>query len=200
MQQKAAATYNASPVIAIPNGMRHFKMVQNISYVRDFIDYVISSSNSLHYCWNLLQVQRHITCPRRLLLPLLVQKQKVTRSLPWDVTSTSSPDQIGTVCWKATIKAPSTMISRTAVRPMILCDQAFPLISCLVNPFSHRANFTEDMESLDYQLSKVRRAVENTFGRLKARFRFIIKWMECNLCNISSSFSRAACSITYAKN
>ncbi|XP_077506773.1 uncharacterized protein LOC144115991 [Amblyomma americanum] len=71
-----------------------------------------------------------------------------------------------------TFQAPAVVIGGTAVPPLILCDQAFRLTSHLIKPFSHSAHLDADMKKLKYHTLKARRVVGNTFGRLKARFRF----------------------------
>lgn len=80
-------------------------------------------------------------------------------------------------------QAPVAHINGVAVPPLILCDQAFPLTSNLIKPFSHGARLDDDMRLFNYHLSKARRVVENAFGRMKARFRFTMKRLECDLDN-----------------
>ncbi|XP_077519844.1 uncharacterized protein LOC144129588 [Amblyomma americanum] len=65
-------------------------------------------------------------------------------------------------------RQPRAIMGGTAVPPVILCDQAFPLSTNLMKPFSHRANLTDDKRLFNYCLSKARRVVEYAFGRLKA--------------------------------
>ncbi|XP_070390818.1 uncharacterized protein [Dermacentor albipictus] len=91
-------------------------------------------------------------------------------------------------------RRPLATISGTAVPPLILCDQAFPLTVNLIKPFSHRAQLSEEQRLFNYNLSKARRIVENAFGRLKARFRFILKRMECNIDN-ARLVIRACCAL-----
>ncbi|KAL1417811.1 hypothetical protein MTO96_006068 [Rhipicephalus appendiculatus] len=89
-------------------------------------------------------------------------------------------------------RRPLLTISGTVVPPLILCDQAFPLTGNLLKPFSHRAQLSNEQRLFNYNLSKARRIVENAFGRLKARFRFIMKRMECEIDN-SRLAIRACC-------
>ncbi|KAH7967949.1 uncharacterized protein LOC119381906 [Rhipicephalus sanguineus] len=89
-------------------------------------------------------------------------------------------------------RRPLLTISGTAAPPLILCDQAFPLTANLIKPFSHRAQLSNEQRLFNYNLSKARRIVENAFGRLKARFRFIMKRMECDL-DTSRLAIRACC-------
>ncbi|XP_064475764.1 uncharacterized protein LOC135389661 [Ornithodoros turicata] len=80
-------------------------------------------------------------------------------------------------------QAPVATMNGVAVPPLILCDQAFPLTSHLVKPFRHRARLDDDMRRFNYHLSKAGRIVENAFGRMKARFRYTMKRLECDLDN-----------------
>ncbi|XP_077552785.1 uncharacterized protein LOC144167380 [Haemaphysalis longicornis] len=80
-------------------------------------------------------------------------------------------------------QTPVANISGTAVPPLILCDQAFPLTPNLIKPFSHRSQLDDGQRRFNYELSRSRRIVENAFGRMKARFRFLLKRMECDIDN-----------------
>ncbi|KAL1483809.1 hypothetical protein MTO96_050185 [Rhipicephalus appendiculatus] len=80
-------------------------------------------------------------------------------------------------------KASLATIGSTAVPPLILCDQAFPLIPNLMKPFGQRGALSEAEKCFNYHLSAARRIVENAFGRLKARFRFTAKRMESRVEN-----------------
>ncbi|XP_070386644.1 uncharacterized protein [Dermacentor albipictus] len=89
-------------------------------------------------------------------------------------------------------KAPVAAVGTTAVPPIILCDQAFPLTPNLMKPFGHRTVISEAERNFNCHLSGARRIVENAFGRLKARFRFIAKRMECSVGNARLAI-RACC-------
>ncbi|XP_049273736.1 uncharacterized protein LOC125759317 [Rhipicephalus sanguineus] len=91
----------------------------------------------------------------------------------------------------AHFKSPQAMIEGTRVAPIILCDQAFPLTGNLMKPFANPQDGTPE-RVFNYNLSRTRRIVENAFGRLKARFRFVAKRMDCHLPN-SKRAIRAAC-------
>lgn len=88
-------------------------------------------------------------------------------------------------------RSPVVVIEGTAVEPVILCDQAFPLTTHLLKPYANASSETREA-SFNYNLSKTRRIAENAFGRLKARFRFIMKRMECHLQSAKRAI-RAAC-------
>ncbi|XP_050028799.1 uncharacterized protein [Dermacentor andersoni] len=88
-------------------------------------------------------------------------------------------------------QAPTATISGVVVPPLILCDQAFPLTSNLMKPFK---SFGENdlHRSYNYNLSRSRRIVENAFGRLKARFRLVLKKMDADITNVPM-IVRACC-------
>ncbi|XP_077497472.1 uncharacterized protein LOC144108065 [Amblyomma americanum] len=77
-------------------------------------------------------------------------------------------------------QSPVSVIEGVAVAAVVLCDQAFPLTSNLLKPFANALSCSKEAQ-FNYILSKTRRIVENAFGRLKARFRFVMKRMECKL-------------------
>ncbi|XP_070385468.1 uncharacterized protein [Dermacentor albipictus] len=89
------------------------------------------------------------------------------------------------------LDSPVIMIEGAAITPLILCDQAFPLTATLLKPFPSASPGTPEA-AYNYNLSKTRRIVENAFGRLKARFRFVMKRQECKLPNAKQAI-RAAC-------
>ncbi|XP_064479093.1 uncharacterized protein LOC135392307 [Ornithodoros turicata] len=88
-------------------------------------------------------------------------------------------------------RSPVTTIEETPVAPVILCDQAFPLTTNLLKPFPNPPKETPQA-MFNYNLSRTTRVVENAFGRLKARFRFVMKRMECRLPTAKRAI-RAAC-------
>ncbi|XP_037570302.2 uncharacterized protein LOC119450898 [Dermacentor silvarum] len=89
--------------------------------------------------------------------------------------------------------SPQAIIEDTRVAPVILCDQAFPLTEHLMKPFANPRDGTAE-RVFNYNLSRTRRIVENAFGRMKARFRFVAKRIECRLPN-SKRAIRAACTL-----
>lgn len=88
-------------------------------------------------------------------------------------------------------KTPVSVIEGTTVAPIILCDQAFPLTANLQKPFANAVTGSRE-RMFNYQLSRTRRIVENAFGRLKARFRYTSKRMECKIKTAKQAI-RAAC-------
>ncbi|KAH9361143.1 hypothetical protein HPB48_003005 [Haemaphysalis longicornis] len=68
--------------------------------------------------------------------------------------------QLATAVEGPLFRAPLAVISGTAVPPLILCDQAFPLTPNLVKPFPHRGQLSEEQKTYNYHLSRSRRIVE----------------------------------------
>ncbi|XP_042149020.1 protein ALP1-like [Ixodes scapularis] len=90
-------------------------------------------------------------------------------------------------------RAPLVTVNGAVVPPLILCDQAFPLTSNLLKPYPRKGLKDSSPEaSFNKQLSGARRIVENAFGRVKARFRCIMKRMECHVDN-ARVIIRACC-------
>ncbi|CAN7977956.1 unnamed protein product [Ixodes persulcatus] len=82
----------------------------------------------------------------------------------------------------------------TEIPPLVLCDQAFPLTRNLMKPFPHSLNHPQGKGDFNYALSKARRVVENAFGRLKARFRIVLKRMEMRIDHVNTVV-RACCTL-----
>ncbi|XP_040066534.1 uncharacterized protein LOC120840195 [Ixodes scapularis] len=83
-----------------------------------------------------------------------------------------------------TFQKPMITINGTAVPPVILCDQVFPLTPNLLKPYP-RKDVTDNSTQAGFnkRLSAARKIVENAIGRVKARFRLILKRMECDVNN-----------------
>ena len=52
---------------------------------------------------------------------------------------------------------------------VLLGGAAYPLKTCLLKPYTNRANLTAAQRVFNYRLSRARIAIESTFGRLKGR-------------------------------
>lgn len=57
----------------------------------------------------------------------------------------------------------------------IIGDSAYPLSTFLIKPFDHNVSLSEDVKRFNYCISRARILSENAFGRLKARWRRLMK-------------------------
>ena len=57
----------------------------------------------------------------------------------------------------------------------IIGDSAYPMDTWLIKPFTDNPSLTADQKYFNYRLSRARIVVENGFGRLKARWRRLMK-------------------------
>lgn len=65
----------------------------------------------------------------------------------------------------------------------IIGDGAFPLMECLMKPYLIHAQMPEKEKNFNKRLSRARVAVEDAFGRLKGRWRILIKQSEFDVEN-----------------
>ena len=74
----------------------------------------------------------------------------------------------------------------------LIGDSAYPLTTWLMKPFPHHSNLTPSQKSYNFHLSRARIVVENAFGRLKARWRRLMKRNDMNIDNVPCVIT-AAC-------
>ena len=67
------------------------------------------------------------------------------------------------------------------IYPYLLGDSAYPLNTWLMKPFPHNSVLSDSQKSYNYRLSRARIVVENAFGRLKARWRRLLKQNDMNV-------------------
>ncbi|XP_071963821.1 putative nuclease HARBI1 [Antedon mediterranea] len=66
-------------------------------------------------------------------------------------------------------------VNNVQVPPLILGDGAYPLLQNLMRPFPNRPNRQREHARFNYKLSQCRVIVEHAFGRLKGRWRILLK-------------------------
>ena len=57
----------------------------------------------------------------------------------------------------------------------IVSDSAYPIQTWLMKPFNNNSSLDPRLKCFNYSLSRARIVVENAFGRLKARWRRLLK-------------------------
>uniref|UniRef100_G3MTI8 DDE Tnp4 domain-containing protein n=1 Tax=Amblyomma maculatum TaxID=34609 RepID=G3MTI8_AMBMU len=72
-------------------------------------------------------------------------------------------------------RAEGKVVAGVTVEPLLLADQAFPLQNHIMKPFPNPGPPGSPTGVFNYHLCRARRIVENAFGRLKARFRILLK-------------------------
>lgn len=64
---------------------------------------------------------------------------------------------------------------------LVLGDPAYPLMNWLMKPFPDNGQLRPEKSNFNYRLSRARMVVENAFGRLKGRWRILLKRIDCDL-------------------
>ena len=88
----------------------------------------------------------------------------------------------------------SKTICGVSVPPYLIGDAAYPLKTRLMKPFPDRG-LSDDRKRYNYRMSRARMVVENAFGRLKGRWRRLLKRNDMSLERVPTVI--AACCILH---
>lgn len=90
------------------------------------------------------------------------------------------------------LTAPTRMVNRVQLRPMLVSDSAYPLKNWLLKPFSNRGHLSHQKKRFNAKLSAMRSVVERAFGMLKGRWRALLKRIEQDHTSVQRTVT-AAC-------
>ena len=72
------------------------------------------------------------------------------------------------------------------IPPLLVADSAYPLLPWLLKQFAYHASLTQDQKHFNYRLSRARIVSENAFGRLKARWRRLLKQNDMEVTRVAN--------------
>lgn len=75
-------------------------------------------------------------------------------------------------------------IAGVDVPVVILADSAYPLLPWVMKPYTDMGALTREEKTFNYRLSRARMVTENAYGRLKGRWRILLKRNDTNLDNM----------------
>ena len=90
---------------------------------------------------------------------------------------------------------PTRSIGGTDIPLVLLGDPAYPIQTWLQKPYRTGVNTTADQRQFNYRLSRTRMVVERAFGRLKGRWRILLKTMETDITRVPFIF--LACTVLH---
>ena len=73
------------------------------------------------------------------------------------------------------------VIEGTEVPLYLIGDSAYPLLTWLMKPFPHNESLSMEQRTYNYRICRARIVVENAFGRLKARWRRLLKRLDADV-------------------
>lgn len=91
-------------------------------------------------------------------------------------------------------KALKMNILQIPTEGVFVADDAFPLRTDILKPYSRTGNLTETQKVFNYRLSRARRIVENAFGILTSRFRVYEKLIPLAIQTVPK-LDKATCSL-----
>ena len=80
----------------------------------------------------------------------------------------------------------SQSMGGVSVPLLIIGDPAYPTLPWLLKPYIENARITPQEHAFNYRLSRARMVIENAFGRLKGRWRCILKRADFHISNVSN--------------
>lgn len=86
----------------------------------------------------------------------------------------------------------TTTVNGVNIPLYLIGDSAYPIKSWLMKPFTHGTVLTTEQKTFNYRLCRARIVIENAYGRLKARWRRVMKRNDMNIANIPTVIT-AAC-------
>ena len=86
------------------------------------------------------------------------------------------------------------VINGVQVPVVIIGDAAYPLLEWLMKPFPDNGRLTPSQRAFNKNLSSTRMVVENAFGRLKGRWRCLLKCIDIKTSNVSETVG-ACCTL-----
>ena len=93
------------------------------------------------------------------------------------------------------LPASTRQLGGVSIPVFLLGDSAYPLMKWLMKPFPHNSSLTADQKTYNYRICRARIVVENAYGRLKGRWRRLMKKNDMHISNIPTVI--AACCVLH---